>query len=204
MSSSQSANLLSVSPTVSSTRANISDNSFLHNSIDDSDNVDIESFKEEQDNNDTILYFLLNYKCPKKRVSRNNKSNADNLSQPAAIPDTVKDQLKSISNINDLHGGVLLDYLMKVSQLNKRLIVSLDALYQKYTYISSKIIENNTTINANSDKNKIDTVPTNVPGNTNASVSNVNDSIIPESVELKLDQLEQKTILTFCPIMVIL
>ena len=81
---------------------------------------------------------------------------------------------------------------MKVSQLNKRLIVSLDALYQKYTYISSKIIENNTTINANSDKNKIDTVPTNVPGNTNASVSNVNDSIIPESVELKLDQLEQK------------
>ena len=80
MSSSQSANLLSVSPTVSSTRANISDNSFLHNSIDDSDNVDIESFKEEQDNNDTILYFLLNYKCPKKRVSRNNKSNADNLS----------------------------------------------------------------------------------------------------------------------------
>lgn len=197
MSNNQSANLLTVGPIVSDTRASISDSSFIDNSFidnnsDDNDKIDIESFKEEQGKNDKILNFLLNYKCPKKRLTRNNKSNANSLSQPAAIPDTVKDQLKSISDISDLHGGVLLDYLMKVSQLNKRLIVSLDALYQKYTYISSKIVESNTTLNLNSNATEIDSVPINVPVNVDASVGIVNTPIITESIELKLDQLEQK------------
>ena len=105
----------------------------LSSQCDDSYNdlIDIDYLNEEQIKIDSSLKFLLNYSVNKRKPGRP-KTGATSQPQPQPIPDTVNDQLKSITNVNDLHAGVLLDYLSKVNSLNRKILKYCNSLTEKY------------------------------------------------------------------------
>ena len=108
--------------------------SFLNEDYND-DELDIDNLKSEQAKNDDILKFLLNYGTEKRKPGRP-RFGEKNTKE---IPSTVKESFRGITNVNDLHGGVLLDYLTKISKFNKTLINSLDHLNNKYSELLNKI-----------------------------------------------------------------
>ena len=107
--------------------------------------IDISDFdvlKTEQSVIDSTLKTLLNYKVNIKKAGRPLKSNT-NLSEPQTpnpvIPDTVRTDLKSLVNISELHPGILLDYLIKVNTLNKKLLSNCELLSKKCNELNDKI-----------------------------------------------------------------
>ena len=74
--------------------------------------------KSEQKKIDTNINFLLNYNPKKKKAGRPPKTDSTNTN--VQFPASVSDKFKSIVDINDLHPGVLLDYLIKVNNFNKK------------------------------------------------------------------------------------
>ena len=94
--------------------------------------IDVECLKDEYLNIDRTLNFLLRYNTKRKKPGRpkNNEANT-----PVKVPDTVSEELKSLTDIKDLHPGVLLDYLKKINSFNKKLLNSLDSLNDKYNIL---------------------------------------------------------------------
>ena len=97
------------------------------------EDIDVDSLKDEQSKIESTLNFLLNYNCTKKKVGRPSKSESSNKpdKQTLQIPDTVSDELKSFTDINVLHPGVLLDYLKKINNFNKKILSTLDSIFGK-------------------------------------------------------------------------
>ena len=106
-----------------------------------SDEVDIDGLSENQFRIESVLKFLLNYNCPKKNVGCPRKqagkpvknliviSDASRENeQDFAFPDGVSDNMKNLTDIRDLHPGVLLDYLMKLNDVNKNILQSVGTL----------------------------------------------------------------------------
>ena len=155
-------------------------------------NIDIDYLKNEQKKIDTTINFLLNYNPKKKKPGRPPKTDTTNTN--AQFPDSVPDQFKSIIDINDLHPGVLLDYLTKVNNFNKKILCSLNSLNEKYDCLSRKIEQ---CVNSNVKDSSI------LP-NTNISkpnVSGVSSEVrrqiesyenVNEEFQLRLDNLEQR------------
>ena len=79
----------------------------------------------------------MNYKCTKNQSSRTTKNsqNCNKLKVPAAVSESYK----SITDISDIHAGVLLDYLSKVCSLNKKLISNYESLNHKYSELNDRI-----------------------------------------------------------------
>ena len=90
---------------------------------------------DEQANIDKSLNFLINYK-PDKKVRTRGKSIKGQLE----IPSIVSQDLIDITDINDLHAGVLLDYLKKVNIFNKKLLANINLLSSKYDQLLDKSI----------------------------------------------------------------
>lgn len=119
----------------------------------------IVELSREQSNVESLLTFLLNYNCNKKKVGR-----------PKSIPTSVSESLKTVTDINDLHAGVLLDYLMKLSKLNKSLLNQFSILNNKYNNVleqlneikskNTNLQEINESLNFDLDKSTIASKPT--------------------------------------------
>ena len=170
------------------------------------DEIDCTDYKEEQNKIEKTLNFLLNFNATNKRTrGRPPKNPQTTKTSPLKVPESVNDELKSFTNINDLHPGVLLDYLKKVNNLNKKILKSYDILNNKYNELSAKV--NEITINQNtpavstprpiisSDQSIPVILPpasvTECPSHTitNNFESNTNNNI---EIHLKIDAIEQK------------
>ena len=182
MSNSQSETALYKSPSLSRNRDSLGDGSTNEVFEDNDSDIDINALKEDQTNTEKVLNFLLKYKCSENHTSYNFRSK--NSKQKTKLPDTVKEHLKSIENINDLHGGVLLDYLIKICNFNKRILSTLETLNSKYENVITK--RNEVPVNVTV------TPPTPaaiIPGNPPSSRG---EAPVSENIVFKVDQLEQK------------
>ena len=101
-----------------------------------------ESLKEDQIVIDKTLNFLVNFNPTKRGRGRppNKKINKDLSTFDASassnvndIPDTVSENLKTITIKNDLYAGILLDNLKKVHCLNKKLFAGFERLTKTST-----------------------------------------------------------------------
>ena len=145
----------------------------------------IDGLKDEQNNIDKILNFLVHYKENKKGPGRPSlKSKENNVLK---VPDNVSESLKTITSINDIHPGVLLDYLMKVNSLNKKILKHCDNLTKQYTKLHDKLNDTKTvTIQQPAPP---PAVPTYTPENDRL----VEDSISKnDELNQKIDSLEQR------------
>ena len=103
--------------------------------------MEFDDLIDEQNSIDKILNFLIHYKENKKGPGRpssksKEKSKEENLQK---VPDNVSESFRSIKSINDIHGGILLDYLMKVNSLNKKLLSHCNNLTKKYGELNDKL-----------------------------------------------------------------
>ena len=158
-------------------------------------NIDVDYLNGEQKKIDSTINFLLNYNPKKKKPGRPPKSDSTNSSQKVHFPDSVPDQFKSISNINDLHPGVLLDYLTKVNNFNKEILHSLNSINEKYNDLNRKIdlyFNNKLKESSLLPSNNVLSQP-NVPG-VFAEVKRpyTTNENLNEDLELRLDILEQR------------
>lgn len=140
----------------------------------------INYIRSEQSKIDSTLNFLLNFNLPKRKPGRPKAGEENSPNVLIKVPDTVNDSFKSITNINDLHPGVLLDYLFKVNSLNKRILTTLDNLNEKYNKLSKQL-------DRDEDCRDID----NIHQQPEASVKEVLKS--DSDLERRIDDLEQRT-----------
>ena len=175
-------------------------------SISDFNEIEIDDdliyLKHEQSKIDSTLNFLLNFECQKRKPGRP-RADSDTNNTTLKVPDTVADNLKDFTNINRLHPGVLLDYLRKVNDFNKKILHNYELLNNKYNDLSSKI-ENLATVNVNrvqstegetashpvtsSPVPHLSAVPKIKP-----NFNDLNDERSKSDLELKIDQIEQRT-----------
>ena len=109
--------------------------------------VEIDNLQSEQQNIDSVLNYLLKARIPKKKVGRPpggakgansqnsqgaNSQNSQNDVDDITMPSSVDDTLSSIININQLHAGVLLEFLKKINNFNKKLLRGFIDLTNKY------------------------------------------------------------------------
>ena len=190
MSNSQSPSRIFLSPnshnsqTLSSDQLNLaSENSPASHTTPILD-TDIESLNNEQRQIDSTINFLLNYNPKKEKPGRPPKSESSNtLTQ---IPDSVPDHLKSITDINDLHPGVLLDYLIKVNNFNKKILGSLNSINRKYDDLNLKFESHR------SNDDVATSLDLQCPSKPENQSNAHNISIEKEDIQLKLDDLEQR------------
>ena len=99
----------------------------------------ITDIKNEQKIIDSTLKHLLNSPVPIKPKRGRPPSKQNKQEANSKLPDTISETLKSVENIKDLHGGILLDYLIKINKLNKVLVNKLDILNNKCKYLTTKV-----------------------------------------------------------------
>ena len=173
-----------------------SDSSFLDDELLAGNNID--DLRDEHENVDKILKLLINYK-PIKRPPGRPKSGEKSVSAiPKTVPDNITETAKSLTNINDLHPGILLEYLTKVNSLNKKLLNHCDNLTKKYDQLNEKLnnIEASSVPKNNPQPQLIVTPPTPPSASTSASTATEvpNRQNNHDELQLKLDSLEQKSL----------
>ena len=162
--------------------------------LDERDDVDIHYLRSEQAKIDTILNFLLHYNSNKRKRGRPKADASQPSESNLEVPDTVNDHFKSITNINDLHPGVLLDYLKKVNNLNKKLLNSVEQLNTKYSIISEKIDSKDLRDENLGDSNQPileNPQPHSLSRNNEVTEEKPSDEL--SGIEIKLDALEQRS-----------
>ena len=82
---------------------------------------------------------MINYKPTKRGPGRPKGSEKSVSAIPKTVPDNITETAKSFTNINDLHPGILLEYLTKVNSLNKKLLNHCDNLTKKYDQLNEKL-----------------------------------------------------------------
>ena len=183
----------------------VSDKSEVSFNIDNTNELNLSFLKDEQSKIDTCLNFLLNYDCNKKKINRpktrkNTTNSTPNSKNEFEVPDSVNKNFVNLVDINDIHAGVLLDYLNKVNQFNKKIISKFEELNKKYNNLCDEIngkvslaksctCVGLATTHSLSSSNPVSD-PDELPDNTATSVNYLNDNT--ESLKLKVDYLEQK------------
>ena len=204
MTHNQSASSLQIStPDVSAARVNDIINSKSPN-IENYDDVD-DYFREQKSKLDSTLNYLINSDF-KKRNRGSPRFNKDQGDSTLKVPESVNENLKDFTDINRLHPGVLLDYLKKFNEFNKKILTCYEGLKTKYTELSSKVNKfdtegiNITQSTSSSISPQIESSSSTLPahGSSIASVNennkpnlNVNES--SNNLEIKVDALEQKS-----------
>ena len=153
---------------------------------DEFDEIALNDLKDDQRKIDSSLKFLLNYKGSKRpiRESVRNINKGTSSKEQLAFPDSISPSLKKISDVNELHAGVLLDYLMKVNKFNKILLDRMDDIANKYNSLVEKLE------NKNIPSTPCHLAATNVSTATGESNSNLEQRNL--ELELKVDELQQQ------------
>ena len=178
--------------TLSSTPSNINpDINVLYESFEEDRILNVDELKDEQKTIDSTLNFLLNFPCNKRKPGRPTTKNES--TPQSTIPKTVNESFKSITDIKSLHPGVLLDYLHKINNLNKKILVNFEILNNKYNdLINKQVLTNNSQPPPPSSNQPIiadNSQLLNLESDVlNSGVSKSND----EKVVVKLDDLEQR------------
>ena len=175
---------LPASPHVTPVRSQ-SESSFQE---DKSDNdFDFSDFKNEQEIIDKGLNFLLNFKH-KKPVGRPPSSSKTSTLK---VPDFVNPTLKSITNISELHPGVLLDYLIKLNSLNKKILKHCSDLHKKVNSLDAKFEENVQSLNVSPPEPVASPLRPNLLSRDNIDTAFLKQN---EEIELRLDNIKQRSL----------
>ena len=161
---------------------------------------DISSLKEEYEVINKNLDFLLNYNCsgrqlrPRAGETIQDKKTDKKKDKKHKVPDTVNEKFKSISNVNDLHGGVLLDYLLKVNSLNKKLLSNYEKLNDKYINLSNKFDQLNivTSDSKNLPDQQLNSSHCLQNNHASKNVATDKPDVDKDAIELKIDSIEQR------------
>ena len=153
----------------------------------DEEKFNLESLRQEQITIDKTLNYLMNFNPNKRKTGRPTKNSNKTSSSASAssdtaniddIPDTVSENLKSITSINDLHAGMLLDYLKKIHCMNKKLFIGFERLTKTCNDLkNAQVIHNDQVVSDASD------FPENKKLNEQNEIT---------SFQIKLDDLEQR------------
>ena len=162
------------------------------NDVETLTDLNFTDLKNDQERIDSTLKFLLNYNVQKRKPGRPPKTNEKTECQNRlTVPDSVSDSLKTITNVNDLHAGVLLDYLMKSNKLNKILLERLDTLNDKYNSLLDKLEGNRESIAVTGPSSPLNQSSSQTaPGNVLKNVSLRSKET--DNLHLKVDTLEQR------------
>ena len=165
------------------------------------EDIDLDNLNEDQSRIDSVLRFLLNFNVPRKTVGRPRKedaanssnipvllNNVDNDSQ-YSIPDDLRDSMKKISKIQDLNPGLLVDYLVRLNEFNKKILQSVGVLHKKYNELKRK--QPNVTL-TNLPRDSSNLSPGNI-ANSNIGEDDVRKSIKEVELESRVDAIEQKS-----------
>ena len=178
--SSQNHNSSAVTPLTASQF----ENSFVFDNLYESDNdINLNDLKNEQSVIDSTLKFLINYNVTKRKPGR---PKSGETKQIPPVPSTVKESFKGITNVSDLHAGVLLDYLTKINKFNKILLEKVDHLNSKY----SEVLEQLNTKSDSDDKQPANQQP---PLPTSTIAGPVSERNNDEIIQTKIDIIEQNS-----------
>ena len=157
---------------------------------------------EQQKKIDRTLNFLKNFPITKKSRGRPPKvsESVGKVSESAGknnpkIPEFINDNLKSFTNINELHPGVLLDHLIRINSFNKLLLSSVEALTEKYNELKLRSDQGTVLHGESNNENKSD-VP-NVGVVEHSERHNENNNLLitnVDQVNIKIDDVEQQTL----------
>ena len=179
-------------------------NVHLNASVDNSGNllsneVDLDSLNNDQSRIDSVPNFLLNYDCRKKNVGRPKKvvsksrkqpsrgnNSGDSRRQYSVFPDEVEESLKNIDDFKDLHPGLLLDYLIKLNDFNKKLLHGINVLNNKYDMLAAKV-----SVRQVQDSVPMGPPPAPAPASQQKTVS---EEVKGKDLEIRVDAIEQKSL----------
>ena len=165
--------------------------------------IDLENLNEDQSQIDSVLKFLLSYNAPKKSVLRPRKNvakkgentmvlnpNENSDEAPVSVPEDLRECMKKVSNINDLHPGLLMEYLVKLNEFNKKILQSVGVLHKKYCEL--KLVQSSASLTT-----KGPTVGTKSSDNVETLPVTPKDEIIRPNnavqLETRVDAIEQKS-----------
>ena len=168
------------------------------------EDIDLDNLNENQSRIDNVLRFLLNYNVPKKSVGRPKKEDStkaasinsslrlskDDSDSQCSIPEDLRDSMKNISKIQDLHPGLLVDYLVRLNEFNKKILQSIGVLHKKYNEMKLKQPIVTSAGNARDVSNYPDTVNSATANVTEAEISKSNKEV---DLECRVDAIEQKS-----------
>lgn len=174
---------------------NISSNASVQDEGNSSSNeVDLDSLNNDQSRIDSVLNFLLNYDYRKKNVGRPKKAvgrtrkqpgrgskSSDSRRQSSVLPDEVEE---SLINIDDLHPGLLVDYLTKLNDFNKKLLHGINVLSNKYDMLVAKSSINQAEASG----------PSVSPPAPVSQQTNVTEEVKEKDLEVRVDAIEQKSV----------
>ena len=157
------------------------------------DNVnDIKSYIEQEQSKITEeLDYLLNFE-PKRKPGRP-KNDAPAVNDKK-IPTFINTNLQTFTNVNELHPGVLLDYITRINSLNNKLFKGFTILSEKYNDLNEKY----NLLTERVDNKPILTTPTSESVEPTATIaSSQRETVFSNegvtSLQLKIDSLEQKS-----------
>ena len=125
------------------------------------EDIDLEDLNENQLRIDSVLKFLLTYNPPKKAVGRPRKTNGNNannvnssglndessFSSQCVVPEEWRDKISKINSMQDLNPGLLMDYLVRLNEFNKKVLQSVGVLHKKLNELKRKQSDTPSTAN---------------------------------------------------------
>ena len=172
-----------------------------HELEDSFEDIDLDNLNENQSRIDSVLKFLLNFNVPKKSVGRPKKTAGNNVDPTVmlnnegsdnsqySIPDDIRESMKKISNIQELHPGLLVDYLVRLNEFNKKILQSVGVLHKKYNELKLK----QPNVGSAGSTQDVSTLSLNVASSSNVNEDDVRRSSKEVDLETRVDAIEQKS-----------
>ena len=173
-----------------------------HEFEDSLEDIDLDNLNENQSRIDSVLRFLLNYNVPKKNVGRPKKAAGNNIDPSVmlnnvgsdhsqySIPDDIRESMKKINSIQDLHPGLLIDYLVRLNEFNKKILQSVGVLHKKYNELK---LRQPSGVSSGNRHDVSSVSPNNVAASSSVNDDDVRRSNKDVDLETRVDAIEQKS-----------
>ena len=159
-------------------------------SSDSLEELDLDDLKNEQSKIDSVLNYLMNFKCQKRKVGRPKKTTRGRGKQTASTSrqESSNSPGLEVGNDNSLHEmdsinpSLLIDYLTSVNDFNKKLLKGISALSKKYDDLADRVRQ----VSEPSPGTEEDTPP------PPPAPTNVNNVQVDSNLETRIDAIEQR------------
>ena len=165
----------------------------LNNDIHDEalDDINLENFKKQQETIEKTLNYLLNVKIKKRKQGRPKANSTPPL--PPKIPDTISDELRAVNKFDEIHPGVLLDFLNKINDFNKKILTGFDLMSKKYDQLTCRLDRLNcSAVNISTGEGSRKDSPEDCT-TTSPQSEPPKSTTYEDRVTIKLDEIEQKS-----------
>ena len=184
---SRSGNIPSNLETVNQENDIVSDSDISNDSLEE---LDLDSLKKEQSRIDSVLNYLVNFNCPKKKVGRPKKTARGRGKQTASTSRQDSSNIQrlevgtdeNIPEIGSINPNMLMEYLTSINEFNKKLLKGISTLSKKYDDLAGQVRQ------VSEPSSRIEEQPP----NPQPPRTNVNKSQIDSDLEVRVDAIEQR------------